>query len=63
MLLCSLIKGLTPKIRMLCFVILNGILFNRLCVWILSVDKYSEYRIIPILLHEGEKLLSVDKYS
>ena len=34
-LFCSLKKGLTPKIHMLCFVIINSVL-NLLCVWILS---------------------------
>ena len=28
-------EGLTPKIRMLHFVIINGFLFNPLCFWIL----------------------------
>ena len=27
-------KGLTPKIRLFCFVIINSVLFNPLCVWI-----------------------------
>ena len=30
MLFCSLKNGLTPKIRMLCFVIINSVLFNLL---------------------------------
>ena len=28
----SLIKGITPKIRMLCFVLINSVLWNLLCV-------------------------------
>ena len=34
-LFCSLKKGITRKIRMLCFVLINNVLFNLLCVWIL----------------------------
>ena len=30
---CSLIKGITPKIRMLCFVLINSVLLKMLCVW------------------------------
>ena len=33
---CSLIKGINPKIRMLCFVLINSVLLNLLCVWKLS---------------------------
>ena len=33
-LFCSLITRITPKIRMLCFVLINCILLNLLCVWI-----------------------------
>ena len=32
LLFCSLKKGHTPKIGMLCFVIINSILWNLLCV-------------------------------
>ena len=32
---CSLIKALTPKTGMLCFVLIDGILFNLLSVWII----------------------------
>ena len=35
MLFCSLKNGLTPKIRLLCFVIINSVLLNLFCVWIL----------------------------
>ena len=31
---CSLIKGITPKIRMLCFVLINSVRLNLLCIWI-----------------------------
>ena len=34
-LICSLKKELTPKIRMMCFVIINSVLSYFLCVWIL----------------------------
>ena len=30
---CSLIKGITPKIRMLCFVLINSVLLNSLYVF------------------------------
>ena len=32
---CSLIKGITPKIRMFCLVLINSVLFNHFCVGIL----------------------------
>ena len=32
---CSLKWGITPKIRMLCFVLINSVLLNLLCVWTL----------------------------
>ena len=32
---CSLIKGITLKVRMLCFVLINSVLLNLVCVWIL----------------------------
>ena len=38
---CSLIKGITPKIRMLCFVLINSVLLNLLCVWILVQNASS----------------------
>ena len=31
---CSLTKGITPKTHMLCFVLINSVLLNLLCVWI-----------------------------
>ena len=34
---CSLIKGISPKICMLCFVLMNSVILNLLCVWILSL--------------------------
>ena len=34
-----MIKGITPKIRMLCFVLINSVPLNLLCVWLmLSYD-------------------------
>ena len=35
---CSLVKGITPKIRMLCFVLINSVILNLLvlCVWVLN---------------------------
>ena len=32
---CSLMKGTTRNIGMLCFVLTNSVLFSLLCVWIL----------------------------
>ena len=29
---CGLIKGITPKIGMLCFVLINSVILNLLCV-------------------------------
>ena len=37
MLFCSLIKGITPKIRMSCFVLINSVLFNLLRIWTLII--------------------------
>ena len=34
---CSLIKGITPKINLLCFVLMSSIHVNLSCVWRLSV--------------------------
>ena len=34
--LCSLVKGITQKIRMLCFVLINSVLLNLLYVWVLN---------------------------
>ena len=31
---CRLMKGITPKIRMLCFVLIVGVLLTVSCVWI-----------------------------
>ena len=36
---CSLIKGITPKIRMLCFVLINRVLLNFLCVWLFNYSR------------------------
>ena len=33
---CSMIKGIIPSIRVLCFVAINSVLLNLLCVWIQS---------------------------
>ena len=38
---CSLKKGLTPKIRMLCFEMVISVLFNLWCVWFLIYNAYS----------------------
>ena len=49
---CGLIKGITPKIRMLRFVLINNVLLDLLCVWILlinqSIDIYSHEYVIHI---------------
>ena len=43
---CNLIKGITPKIRKLCFVLINSVLLKLLCVWILfqNVSSHSCFR-------------------
>ena len=33
---CSLIMGITPKIRMVCFVLTHSVILNLLCVWVLK---------------------------
>ena len=51
---CSLIKGITPKIRMLCVILINNVLLNVVCVWILCcVDVFRALIKLPLLiLHE-----------
>ena len=36
---CSLIKEITPKINVFCFVLISSILVSLSCVWILSIYK------------------------
>ena len=36
-LFCSLIKVITPTICMLCFVLINSVILNILCVWIKNI--------------------------
>ena len=38
---CSLTKRITPKIRMLCFVQVNTVLLNFLCLWTKTETKNS----------------------
>ena len=47
---CSLIKGITPKIRVLCFVLINSVLLNLLCVWIIVYVFGSCFRTVVIIL-------------
>ena len=42
---CSLIKGVTPKISMLCFVITDSVLVNVLCVW-METKRHGTAQII-----------------
>ena len=44
---CSLIKGITPKIRMLCFVLINSVILNLWCIWILRITVQSPSRFFP----------------
>ena len=37
---CSLTKGITPKIGWFCLVLINSVLLNLLCVWILLVSSF-----------------------
>ena len=46
---CSLIKDITPKIRTLCFVLINSVILNLLCFWILSQTTSSSSYIILYL--------------
>ena len=39
----SLIEGITPEIHMLCFVLMNNILSNLLCVWIFSQTVFIQW--------------------
>ena len=45
---CSLINGITPKIHMLCFVLINSVLLNLACVWIF-LAKLSQSHCFSIL--------------
>ena len=38
---CSLIQETTPKIRTLCFVLINSVLLNLLCFWVLLQNASS----------------------
>ena len=40
---CSLVKGITPQICLLCFVLINSILWNLLCVWISFENASSHF--------------------
>ena len=49
---CSLIKAIIPKIRILCFVLINSVILNLLCVRILiaafgAVTTFSSLIISP----------------
>ena len=54
---CSLKKSITPKIRILCFVIINCVLFNLLCIWI--VFKTVSRQVFPL----SELRYTVDIYT
>ena len=41
---CSLIKGITLKIRMLYFVPVTSVILNLLCVWILIKIKIKKIK-------------------
>ena len=47
---CSLIKGITPKIRMLCFVLTNSVLLNHLCVRIKRLILGSALVLMLVML-------------
>ena len=38
---CNLTKAITPKMRVLCFVLTNSVLLNLLCIWILFQNASS----------------------
>ena len=49
---CSLKRGLTPNICMLCLVTINSVLFNHLCVWISfqNAHSHSAFGMLPVIL-------------
>ena len=58
---CSLIKAITPVIRMLCFVLINSILFNLLCalIHLLTVQPITVRSIFPGVQHKSSMSLSL----
>ena len=52
--LCSLIKAITPKIRVLCFVLINSVLFNLLYAWIFDGKGSAESLWAPLLGMEAD---------
>ena len=42
---CSLIKGIKPKIRKLCFVLINSVILNPFCVWIKQAIITLQYNV------------------
>ena len=48
---CSLIKGTAPKILMLCFILINNVLWNLLYVWISRVHSTQPYVTLTCFTH------------
>ena len=48
---CSLIKVITIKIHMFCFVLINSIVLKLLCIWILfyNASSHSHFRFLLLL--------------
>ena len=40
---CSLIKGITPKIRLLCFVPVNSTILNLCVFWIFVLERQQSF--------------------
>ena len=45
----SLIKGITLKMCMLCFVLINSILFNLSCVWFLLITCFELFMYLDLV--------------
>ena len=52
---CSLKKGITPKIRMLCFVLINGVLLNLLCVNLVDQNGFYTQTTQSEILNQKKK--------
>ena len=51
--------GITPTIRMLCFVLINSVLLNLLCVWILfqAASRHSCFRFFFLVQNASSQLV------
>ena len=56
---CSLIKGITPKILMLGFVLINSVIVNHLCVW---VQYYQQQLWLSLWKGEHRSIAYTDEW-